>query len=209
MTAIRYRFRPLTWVGASTPPDRRRGRATFRANYQDPLARLTYELVSLGASEAIIEADFRESDIRQDGLPRANAKAGAHPGVRLAFEGAHGPLIYQTDVHESWQHNLRAIALGLEALRAVDRYGISGHGEQYTGWRAISAPAAQLTPREAALQRLADLASWPSKLDHADAAGLEPAYRAAARRCHPDTGGTKELFQELGRVMAILQAAAR
>lgn len=38
-----------------------------------------------------------------------------------------------------WQINLRAIALGLEALRKLDRYGITSRGEQYTGWRAIEA----------------------------------------------------------------------
>ena len=33
-------------------------------------------------------------------------------------------------------HNLRSIALGLKALRAVDRYGVSRRGEQYAGFRA-------------------------------------------------------------------------
>jgi hypothetical protein len=33
--------------------------------------------------------------------------------------------------------NARAIALGLEALRKVDRYRITKRGEQYTGWSAL------------------------------------------------------------------------
>ena len=45
-------------------------------------------------------------------------------------------LVYATDCCMFWQHNLRSIALGLEALRAVDRYGISRRGEQYAGFRA-------------------------------------------------------------------------
>lgn len=45
-------------------------------------------------------------------------------------------LVYATDACEFWQHNVRSIALGLEALRAVDRYGISRRGEQYAGFRA-------------------------------------------------------------------------
>lgn len=44
-------------------------------------------------------------------------------------------LVYATDACRYWQHNVRSIALGLEALRAVDRYGISRRGEQYAGFR--------------------------------------------------------------------------
>ncbi len=49
-------------------------------------------------------------------------------------------LVYATDACEFWQHNVRSIALGLEALRAVDRYGISRRGEQYAGFRAALTP---------------------------------------------------------------------
>lgn len=52
-------------------------------------------------------------------------------------------LVYATDVCEYWQHNVRSIALGLESLRAVDRYGISKRGEQYAGFRgSLTAGAA-------------------------------------------------------------------
>lgn len=44
-------------------------------------------------------------------------------------------LVYATDACQDWRHNVRSIALGLEALRAVDRYGISRRGEQYAGFR--------------------------------------------------------------------------
>ena len=53
----------------------------------------------------------------------------------VAFESKHGPLKYATDVFDHWHANLRAIALGLEALRKVERYGITQRGEQYTGFR--------------------------------------------------------------------------
>lgn len=199
--AVRFRFRPLTWAGKSTPPEQRLGRYRFRASYSDTLDRLRYELVSLGASEAVIEADFREQDIRQDGLPRANARVTTHPGVRVAFESKHGPLIYSTDQYEVWQHNLRAIALGLEALRAVDRYGITRRGEQYTGWRAIDAAP----PINRAAARLGEMAGWGEMPDATDHVVVDAAYRSAARRCHPDTGGSVAMFQELQAVMTVLR----
>lgn len=45
-------------------------------------------------------------------------------------------LVYATDSCDRWQDNVRSIALGLEALRAVDRFGISREGQQYAGFRA-------------------------------------------------------------------------
>jgi hypothetical protein len=50
---------------------------------------------------------------------------------------------FAVDKFATWQDNLRAIALGLEALRKVDRYGITKNSEQYTGWKQLEAgPAA-------------------------------------------------------------------
>lgn len=206
MTVIRYRFRPLTWAGPSTPPDLRRSRYQFKAPYSDTLARLDHELVALGASEAVVEADFRVQDIRLDGLPRANARTPLHPGVRVAFESRHGPLIYATDAYELWQHNLRAITLGLEALRAVDRYGITRSGEQYRGWTAIE--SAPTMTRDDAADRLLNLAGWARHDAPMLPTTIDKAYRAAARRCHPDTGGSKGLFQELQQVMSVLRGGA-
>lgn len=53
------------------------------------------------------------------------------PRVRLSFDSRHGPLSYATGRYgttadpQPWKANVRAIALGLEALRRVDRYGIA------------------------------------------------------------------------------------
>jgi hypothetical protein len=46
---------------------------------------------------------------------------------------------FAVDMFPSWQDNLRAIALGLEALRKVERYGIANRGEQYAGWAQLTA----------------------------------------------------------------------
>jgi hypothetical protein len=59
-----------------------------------------------------------------------------------------------------WQHNVRAIALTLEALRAVDRYGATETGQQYTGFKALPAgramPASHMTT-QAAYDLLAEI----------------------------------------------------
>lgn len=136
---IDFRFHPLTdWPAKATPAVQRRGWLTFSAGFNDTLKLLENELDKVGARDVVVQVAMRAEDIRTDGWPRASAQA-SHPGVILSFGSKHGPHSHLTDTHELWQHNLRAVALGLQALRAVDRYGITTRGEQYTGWKAIPA----------------------------------------------------------------------
>jgi len=108
----------------------------FRSSYGDTMAKLRHELVHLRATKAIIELDITEADIRNDGWPRASAKV--PPAVKLTvFTRGDNTLVYATDRFDDWHDNLRAIALGLEALRKIERYGIADDGEQYAGWRQL------------------------------------------------------------------------
>src|SRR4029453_5074854 len=118
----------------------------------DTLIKLDHELTELKASNYVIQLELTEKDIRLDGQPPSSASA-AGPAVPIFFDSKYGPLRYATDVFNHWKANLRAIALGLKALRKVERYGITQRGEQYTGWKqlgsGISMPAAQMTADEA------------------------------------------------------------
>lgn len=197
------RFRPITWVGPRTPADQRRSRHTFKAHYSDTVNLLDREIENLGAREYTIEADFSESDIRLDGMPRANARQPKFPGVRVAFDSRHGPLVYQTDSCQFWQHNLRSIALGLEALRAVDRYGITSRAEQYTGFRAIEAgptDAPTFTSPEEAITWLR------SKINFVGVEGvqLKTLCRLVAQQCHPDRGGSRVEWEKFSAAYALL-----
>jgi hypothetical protein len=49
-----------------------------------------------------------------------------------------GRMVLATDTHERWEHNVRAIALTLELMRAVDRYGAT-QGRQYAGFQQLTA----------------------------------------------------------------------
>ena len=207
------RFRPLRWDGPATPAGERRSYWSFKASWPQTLELLQRELGHLEATDVVIEADFREQDLRLDGWPRANAREPQHPGIRIAFGSKHGPLVYATDQYARWQHNVRAIALGLEALRAVDRYGVTRRGEQYTGWRALPAGGrSEATSREAAAATVWTLAGDPPGTTPDDVLeGGEQArliVRQAVRRAHPDTGGSTELFQQLQAALAVLKAAS-
>jgi len=198
---MRAVYRPLRWVGPATPAEERRSKWTFKAKWANTCDLLDVELAYLEAEDLVIEADFRECDIRIDGMPRGNARNPVFPGVRIFFDSKFGPLCYSTDSCVLWQHNIRSIALGLTALRAVDRYGVTKRGEQYTGWKAITAgPAPSASAKRAAaayfLSHHGGTAGDHTKIltDHEYAT---KAYRAAARKLHPDTDGSPELFQQL------------
>ncbi len=94
----------------------------------------------------------------------------------------------KTTSFPAWRINVRAIALGLEALRKVDRSGIARGNEQYTGFRALGSgiemPAAQMAAEEA-LEFLRIHAGWaygPDYVDPEDTTGLTAKRR---RSCIP------------------------
>jgi len=211
---LRYVTRPLAgWDGPRTPVGRRRSRYTFRASWGDTLDHLARELEHLAASDVVLEADFREQDLRMDGAPRSNARQPEDPAVRLSFESKHGHLVYQADGYSTWQHNLRAIALGLEALRAVDRYGITSRAQQYDGWKQIEAPSASTIPDwQTAVRTIAELAGVIPEdvprtvgIFNSDPDSIRRLYRLAQRKTHPDLGGTAEAFDLLTRARAELE----
>lgn len=117
-----------------------RARSNFSAPWRSTLLLLDKEITAIGGRRVVLQVAIPEQQFRLDGYPRAQAVQ-EHPGVVLALQSTHGPLQYPCDAFDRWQDNLRAVALSLEALRKVDRYGVAGHGEQYTGWKQIGAGA--------------------------------------------------------------------
>ncbi len=136
---MRVTFRPLpTWPHAETKPRRY---AHFKAPWDQTLRELDYEIGRLDGRNVVFGAGFRESDLRMDGMPRADRRQAPymHPGVEVSFDSRYGRLTYATDQYTDWKANARAIALSLEALRAVDRHGVSKRGQQYAGWAQLGA----------------------------------------------------------------------
>lgn len=182
MPEIAIRYRPIdAWPGPMTAERRP---SAFSAPYRDTLQLLDRELAAIGAEEVVLQLALREDQIRVDGRPKANAATPAHPGVILAFDSPYGPLKYATDVFTRYEDNLRAIALGLESLRRVDRYGITKRGEQYSGWRQLGAGDGDAD----LLQRGRELI-----VEHGGAT-------AALNATHPDHGGDREDFEAVQAV---------
>lgn len=205
-------YRPLeNWFEEKTPASKRRSRWTFKVPWSQTLTLLDRELRYLRAKNIVLQADFREEDLRLDGLPRANARQPQFPGVKIAFDSIHGPLTYATDVCEFWQHNVRSIALGMEALRAVDRYGISGSAQQYTGYLAIEArsmgapkPPRFATPDAAvAFLRSEEVAG----IAGAEGLSLRTLWHHLVKVHHPDTAGESPLWGEILEAKKVVEKA--
>lgn len=204
---MRYEIRPLpAWTDPVTK--NRRPSSTFRAAWRDTLDLLGNETEKLGATLVVLQIDADEADIRRDGMLRARAKVG-HPGVVVSFNSKYGPLRYATDVYEarwsgdmpSWQANVRAVALAMQALRAVDRYGVTKRGEQYVGWKALAAPVDDFATADEALRWMREKAG----------PGLDDAslYRILAKRLHPDVGGDPTDWDRLDKARRLLDLSGQ
>jgi hypothetical protein len=92
-------------------------------------------------------------------------------------------------------------------LRAIDRYGVTSRGEQYRGWNAlpsgIEVPSAAMTLDEAA-RLVAEHSDVTPEMVRSSATARRAAYKAAARRLHPDAGGDEVAFQQLQDAMRLL-----
>lgn len=178
-------FRPLpVWP---YKPTKGRGYAHFKVSYPRTLDQLAREVANLGGKDVVMGVGLEERDLRLDGTPRANARAMSHPGVELSFDSRdHGRLTYATDQYSDWQDNVRAIALSLEALRAVDRHGVA-KGRQYTGFALLAAGPGLET---VGAQIVAEYGS----------------IKKALQATHPDTGSARHTQSDYQAVLAFRKA---
>lgn len=194
-------LRPLTGWPHEFTIERTRGR--FDSSLTETLTLLDRELRMFQTAnsgqiypDSVLQLALREQDFRRtDGMPRAGAVT-EHPGVILNIQPRNRPaLSFPCDTFTHWHANLRAIALTLEALRKIDRYGVTQTGQQYRGWQAIEAKATDSAAVDAACRMLA-AAAWPNEhlgaqAEWAPKIATDPeigrnTYRKARQNAHPD-----------------------
>lgn len=164
---MRATFRPLpTWPY----PPRPKASVPFRSGWEDTLDKLEAEVAAKGGTDVVIGIVCDESQISMSGMLKAGGRTSVrHPGAEVSFELKSGQrLVFHTDAYATLTHNLRAIAMGLEALRAVDRYGITSTDEQYAGFAAIGPGGPDPERGRRLVERYGTL-------------------RAAVKAAHPDT----------------------
>lgn len=212
--------RPLvTWPGRLLA-DSKRARSPFTAAWSSTVDLLTREARLLDARDVVVQLAVSEQDLRLDGWIRANARP-THPGVTVVVAGPRVPgerLSFSTDRYGSWQANVRAVALSMEALRAADRHGIM-KGRQYAGFRELTAGSTAMhTTREDAARFIAEIANHPNNppVSHAVVKGvlddrevLARTLKFALAKTHPDrNGGERERWDAVQAAAAVLEGRA-
>jgi hypothetical protein len=212
--SFEYRIEALTVWPFEAPRSMRN--PVFSAGYVNTLELLGRELRELGTKGTVIFQLVTDGQaVRKDGMLRSGAKVG-HQGVAVAFACRHGNLIYPCATYggnykmPGWQANLRAIALSLEALRAADRHGVAGKGQQYRGWRAIeSAPGSKPLPfhdPDSAWRYICAVAQTGDLLG-APASNRAAVVRIARREAHPDKhDGSRDTWDLLAQAIELARS---
>jgi len=199
-------FRPmLAWPGVETPSWKRQ-RSQFNTPWRKSVELMERELSHLQAKEIVIQTGHREDDYTRDWQVRASHRSPSTPGVVVTFVSHKSkppvPLSFPCDRFDRWEDNFRAVALALEALRLVDRYGVTRTNEQYQGFKALPASAGMTTQQAAEL--LAGLSRESAMAVMADRSAAERARRSALANAHPDTGGSVQAFQRVQEAATVL-----
>jgi hypothetical protein len=217
MVAVQYRTIG-GWSDPETPAVERRSRYSFKATAHQTQQLLRHEAEMIRASDLIVEVVGKSELFYRDGTGIRSDRAHhvLHPGVVVHLVGTKfGDLRYACDTFDSWEANLRAVALGLEALRKVERYGIARRGEQYAGWAQLppgtpmgagERPKMTLDHAAAVLAGATDGLITPTGV-LADSDDARLAYRMAAKRYHPDAvGGSAEVWAQVDEAWQLVTA---
>ena len=199
-------IRPITtWPGELRRPSQRRG-SPFEASYSGTLELLDRELRMLRATVVVVQLAVNEGQIRRDGKLYSRAMPD-HPGVILSFQTPRGHFRYAADRFTHWHANLRAIALGLEALRKIERYGIGSGTEQYTGFLQLETSNGDAMTLDEALKLFSGwTGELPTVIRNTWRDRRDWFYRVAAKVTHSDTGGGDAEFQRMGKALRLLDA---
>lgn len=149
--------------------------------------RLERELDKLGARNTTLSTNV---SLRLDGRPRGDEKP-ADPGAAIYFSYKGRATVLACDTYHDVGDNIAALAAHLEAIRAIDRYGVGSIEQALAGYKALPADTA---------------ADWRMVLFGVKTAtvsvdDVQAAYRARAKQVHPD------VLHDDGAAMAHLNRA--
>lgn len=171
---------PLHWP-VGWPRTQKPQRSRFDGTPGRIKTELLEEIRKLGGRNPIISTNIA---LRRDGLPYANQRPVDDPGVAVYFELNGEQMVLACDAWDQVHHNMRAISKTIEAMRGMERWGVSELlNRAFMGFKAL--------PSKATLV-------WPEVLrvpESASMAEIEAAYKRRLKEAHPDHGGTLEEFQ--------------
>jgi hypothetical protein len=145
------------------------------------------ELARMGVASAQVKISTNVR-LRKDGLPYSNSGQPYDAGVAVWFQLNEVEHVLACDKWHRLEHNMRAIAKHIEALRAQERWGVGSLEQSFRGFVAIAERVGR--PWREVLGFAPE--STPSLSQ------VKLAYRTAAKDRHPDMEtGSLQLWHEL------------
>jgi hypothetical protein len=131
--------------------------------------------------------------VRLDGIPRSDRAEPADPGVAVYWKNPAGKRqCMAIDRYDRVADNLSAVAATLEALRAIERHG---------GGAILDRAFQGFAQLQAAGKPWREVLGFPPTMNPVMEL-VENAFRALAKKCHPDIEGSHERMIKLNRARA-------
>lgn len=147
---------------------------------------LMNELSRLGAKSVILSTNV---PLRKDGGIYSDymLKKIDDPGVAVYFKYQGKDITMCCDQYQYVWENVLALGKGIEALRGMERWGVSEFLERaFTGFKAL--------PESTNSKKWFEVLGVPPT---ATSEQVKEAFRQKAKNVHPDTGGSDREFLEL------------
>lgn len=173
---------PTGWKRTKNP-----GESKFKMPTSKAHSELLREIALFGGTSVVISTNC---PLRQDGVMRMDREP-VDTGVAVYFQKDGRGVSFPCDSYDLVAHNLRAIGVTIEAMRAIERHGSAQLLDRaFSGFKELNAE----NPGESwwkTLQLTADATE-----EH-----IQYSYRRLAKFAHPDSSGGSEA------AMAALNAA--
>jgi hypothetical protein len=155
----------------------------FKQTMERAQLELQNEVKRLGGKNLVVSTDLK---YRPDGLLYADQikRKVVDPGVAIYFRYKDKEISMCCDKYQTIWENIYALAMGIYALRGMERWGVSDFLD-----RAFSGFAA--------LPEKASAPAWYNVLElseNASADQIKERYRELIKKHHPDVGGSAEKF---------------
>lgn len=177
---------PLAWPAGYIKTKSRRSSSFRDATFARTRDGVIRELRLLGAKLPVISSNI---PLRGDGLPYSGYRETLpDPGISVYFQFKGKQMVLACDRYFKVTDNLRAIELTIEAMRGMERWGVSDMLERaFSGFAALPPPVNQGgTQQEKSWWEILNV-SRESDLDY-----IESVYRWKMKKAHPDAGGKPE-----------------
>jgi hypothetical protein len=171
---------PLCWPSGWKRTTGRSRNNQFKGTFDKYRRQLFQELERMGVRDynVILSTNLR---LRYDGMPYAETATITDPGVAVYFEYKGKPMCFACDRYSMVSHNIHAIGLTIESIRAIERHGASDMMERaFIGFTAL--------PQARGWRELLGLADGPVTEEQ-----IKQAFRLKALANHADHGGNGDM----------------